>query len=29
MDALRAEGTRVRILGVQVPDAPITKGTVG
>jgi cell division protein FtsQ len=28
MDTLRAQGTRVRILGVQVPDAPFTKGTL-
>jgi cell division protein FtsQ len=26
MDTLRTQGTRVRILGVQVPDAPYTKG---
>jgi cell division protein FtsQ len=29
MDTLRAQGARVRILGVQVPDAPFTKGNVG
>jgi len=27
MDSLRAQGARARILGVQVPDAPYTKGT--
>ncbi len=26
LDALRARGTHVRVLGVQVPDAPFTRG---